>query len=1035
MIEIPPYLEQQVGSGKVVLVLGAGASIGATDSAGKRAPKTDELRDLLADTFLGGKLKNRTLSQVAEYAISESNLLAVQEFIRQQFERLRPTQAHKLLPSFRWWGLATTNYDRLIETAYEDTQKPAQHLVPFIENGELIDAYTRDPLNVLLLKLHGCITRTSNANCPLILTVDQYIDHRAGRSRLFDQLTDWGYEHVFVFIGHSLQDPDIRQILKDLTNTTATRARFFCVVPDADPIENRALELQRITVITSTFAEFMEALDSRISATFRQVSIIPPMSELPIAVEFKDKTALPSKNLAQFLTVDADYVNAVAVVQSVSPADFYKGFNPGFSATEQQLDARRRLADEILTDVFLAEESEHADRAELFLIKAHAGAGKTVLMRRLAWDAAREYGSVCVYVKPSGIINVVALQELLELCRKRIYLFVDDAADRVRELESVLKNIGPLGSRLTIVAAERINEWNVSCQSIDTRLTDEYELRYLTSAEIDALLDLLEKHRAEGRLEGRTLAEKKTAFEEKAGRQLLVALHEATLGTPFRDIIKNEYDNIWPVEARQIYLTICSLNRLNVPVRAGVISRIHGVPFEDFERRLFHPLEHIVQTEFDEATRDVMYRARHPHIAEMVFETVLTRQEEKFDCYMRCLSALNIDYSSDRIAFRHMTRAKTILELFSDHQLASSVYKMATERAGEQDGTLIHQTSLYELNRPNGSLERASELLAKAAELRPHDISIMHSAAELQLRFAENARSGLEKEKHLRDAKAKCMEYNREASGQVYGYVTLAKIGLMKLEEALSATDPVGIEQSVKEVEAALQDGFQRSPGDSYLRGAESRLAELVEDSERAIKALEKALQTNPRSGFIASRLAQLYRKNSKLEKAKGILESALAANSNDRRLQYAYAKLLMETGGAAQDILYHLQRSFLPDDSNYEAQLLYGRQLYIMGKIIEAKAIFKRLKVVQASASTKFKLSFPLNEQYRGEVARMETTYCFIARDGVGDWVYAYRKNVGEVWSSLGLKSRVVFRIAFTFSGANAFEVQLESAPSIAIN
>lgn len=142
-----------------------------------------------------------------------------------------------------------------------------------------------------------------------------------------------------------------------------------------------------------------------------------------------------------------------------------------------------------------------------------------------------------------------------------------------------------------------------------------------------------------------------------------------------------------------------------------------------------------------------------------------------------------------------------------------------------------------------------------------------------------------------------------------------------------------------------------------------------------------------------------------------------------------------METDGAAQDILYHLQRSFLPDDSNYEAQLLYGRQLYIMGKILEAKAVFKVLKGVQASASTKFKLSFPLSEQYRGEVVRMETTYCFIARDGVGDWVYAYRNNVGEAWSSLGPKSRVVFRIAFTFSGANAFEVQPESSPSTGIN
>jgi hypothetical protein len=41
----------------------------------------NELRDLLADRFLGGKLKGRGLSQVAELAISESSTVIVQEAI------------------------------------------------------------------------------------------------------------------------------------------------------------------------------------------------------------------------------------------------------------------------------------------------------------------------------------------------------------------------------------------------------------------------------------------------------------------------------------------------------------------------------------------------------------------------------------------------------------------------------------------------------------------------------------------------------------------------------------------------------------------------------------------------------------------------------------------------------------------------------------------------------------------------------------------------------------------------------------------
>lgn len=1028
MIEIPSYLEEQIKAGRAVLILGAGASLGAVDGSSRPAPRTDQLRDLIADNYLGGKLKNRSLSQVAEYAISESNLLEVQDFIRLRFEGLNTTEAHRLLPEFRWWGLATTNYDRLIEQAYAHCNTPAQELVPFVENGDRIDEHLRNPLNVILLKLHGCITRTGNPKCPLILTVDQYIDHRAGRSRLFEQLMDWGYEHVFVFIGHSLQDPDIRQLLKDLSTNATARARFFCVVPDADPIEQRALEQHRITVLVGSFDEFMKALDNKIASPFRRVVVAAPDSDLPIASRFRNRQAVPSKTLIQFSTSDVDYVNMLTVSAAVAPADFYKGFNPGFSAIEQQLDVRRKLGDEILSDIFLANETEHSDRAELALIKAHAGAGKSVLLRRLAWDAAHDYNCMCLFMKATGIISSVAIREIIELCQQRLYLFVDDAADRVRELESLFQNIGPAGKLLTVVVAERINEWNVSCRALDPFVTDPYELRYLTSTEIDKLLELLQHHKAEGELRNCSPAEKKVAFEERAGRQLLVALHEATLGPRFRDIIQNEFDNIWPLEAKQIYLTICVLNRLNVPVRAGIISRIHGVPFEDFKKRLFSPLEHIVHAEPDAPTRDYVYRARHPHIAEMVFQTVLTKQEERFDSYIRCLGALNIDYSADRTAFRQMTRARAVLELFPDHQLATAIYKKAEERAGDDDGGLIHQIALYEMNRPNGSLEKCSELLAQAAELRPYDPSIKHSLAELHLRLSEVARTPLEKEKHRREATAISIEYNRKSTTDTYGYVTLAKVGLRSLGDALEAGEPIGIEQSVKAVEKALQDGFRRFPGDSYLREAEARLAEQLEDSQRAVQALEKALQTNPRSGFIAYRLAQLHRKKGEDEQAKRVLETALAANTNDQGLHLAYARLLIDGGGEKDGIIYHLQRAYTPGDTNYEAQLLYARQLYLNGDIDEAKRLFKHLKSAPTSPDVKRHLYYPLKDEFKGEITRVETTYCFISRDGLGDWIYAYRDNVTVPWTSMVLKKRVVFRMGFSFAGASAFDVRLEA-------
>ena len=167
-MEVPSYLETQIREGKAVLFLGAGASRDALDDKGRKAPSGVDLRDMLADKFLGGKHKDLPLDQVGEYAISESDLVTVQEYLRSVFEGLRPTAAHRMVSSFRWAGLATTNYDRLIEKAYEHSgavQKP----VPFIENGDRVDDLMREPNSVKLLKLHGCITRTATAECPLIL--------------------------------------------------------------------------------------------------------------------------------------------------------------------------------------------------------------------------------------------------------------------------------------------------------------------------------------------------------------------------------------------------------------------------------------------------------------------------------------------------------------------------------------------------------------------------------------------------------------------------------------------------------------------------------------------------------------------------------------------------------------------------------------------------------------------------------------------------------------------------------------------------
>jgi len=1027
---IPDILLSQIKDGNAVLVLGAGASIGATNPNGNHMPKGKELGEILSDNFLGGKYKDSPLAHIAEYAISESDLITVQTFLRDYFENFEPTEAHKRLCLFRWLGLATTNYDLLIEKAYKTVHGAVQKPEPFIENGDRVVQSMRDPRCVMLLKLHGCITRITNEKCKLILTPDHYASYLQGRDRIFNHLQNWAIEKPIIFIGQSLEDPDLRAVLAQLELLGECRPRYYFVSPDMDEIRSRLWEKKKISPLIYTFHDFMCELEKSIPKLQRGLAAVRPSGaqQHPIMQRFKTNNIVLSPTCMQFLSTDAEYVNAITATNNVNPKDFYKGMDTGWSAIEQKLDVPRHLADTIVTDHVLT--NSHSDRPEILLIKAHAGAGKSILLKRLAWDIAKSYENISLFVKPHGIITSLPLQEIINNCNDRVFLFIDDAAERIREIQALVRNIGPEGKLLTIIMAERINEWNVLENSIESLITTPYELKYLSTKEIGLLISLLEVHNALGELTHCSNEERLASFEEKAGRQLLVALHEVTLGRKFEDIIEDEYNNIQPIDAQKMYLTICVLNRLGVPVRAGIIARIHGIPFTDFEKRLFKPLEHVVHTEYDAVTRDYMYRARHKQIAEMVFQRILRKQEERYDAYLRCLRELNIDYDSDKSAFRKMIRGRVIVDMFPDHELATRIYDIA-QHITQNDAYSLQQKAIYEMNRPNANLTEAAILLENAYRLQPNDDTVKHSIAENLLKRAESARTTLERSKLFDDASKICASLKTSTTRSSYPFHTMVKIGIMKLKDACSEiplSDEV-IKSLLKDVENNLFEGLQKYPGDPYLLTAESELAKVIADSDRAITALSKAFKANPRIAFLAIRLAHYYENSGRNDLASNILIQALDANPGDKRLHYAYAKLLLaksDTGDTA--LLHHLNRAYTDGDSNYDAQLLHARQLFIMRDYEGSKKAFTVLSKAKIDPATKSKPLYLLSHKFKGIIDRVEASYAWIKRDGDGQWIYLSRDYVTNFdWQLLEHGSKVFFKIGFNFMGPTALEFTRE--------
>jgi hypothetical protein len=75
----------------------------------------------------------KTLSSVAELAISETDIHTVQQFVKDYFDEFEPAEFHLKIPTFRWVAIYTTNYDLVIERAYQKQLNKTQNINVYIK--------------------------------------------------------------------------------------------------------------------------------------------------------------------------------------------------------------------------------------------------------------------------------------------------------------------------------------------------------------------------------------------------------------------------------------------------------------------------------------------------------------------------------------------------------------------------------------------------------------------------------------------------------------------------------------------------------------------------------------------------------------------------------------------------------------------------------------------------------------------------------------------------------------------------------------
>jgi hypothetical protein len=236
----PEPLIRRMGENRWLLFVGSGVSATARNAAGDSPPTwpalLDDLCTLIVDAdmrAIGKQLIERhellsAADHIRHQCTVENNVAGYREAVQRAVEgpptdRFKPSELHKFLLELTPPVIFTTNYDKLIETAAENSF--AQRT---FKSRDLEDDIRAG--NPVLVKLHGS---TDELNEIVLTRVDFARAIREGRA-VFDVLRALSLTATILFVGYSLDDPDVQLVLQEVGRPGVTPEAHFMLAPEPE---------------------------------------------------------------------------------------------------------------------------------------------------------------------------------------------------------------------------------------------------------------------------------------------------------------------------------------------------------------------------------------------------------------------------------------------------------------------------------------------------------------------------------------------------------------------------------------------------------------------------------------------------------------------------------------------------------------------------------------------------------------------------------------------------------------------------------
>lgn len=342
-----------------ILLFGAGASIPSG------APSVGSLINQLRSEFKidGDDYSLPEIASIVEDSFSRRELI---ESIRKSITRVRVTGSLLNLPLYEWKSIYSTNYDRLVEQAYELKGKELSVVTSNFEFG--IQA---KPEQVRLYKLHGSIEKdeVDGVRSRMVISDNDYDLTSEYRETLYDSLKNDLNGSDLIIIGHSLSDSHIKELVNraiEISNRAHSSGTVTLLMYNEDENRARLHEKRGLKVAFGSLDSFFLELHKQCepkknlySCTGDPVDKFPSLR--PVTIDVKH-------------SIETEEKNASAI---------FNGWPAGYGDIRGGLTFPRTK----ITDI-----SKSISNGKLCcLLLGPSGIGKTTLAKQFLFDSSASY--------------------------------------------------------------------------------------------------------------------------------------------------------------------------------------------------------------------------------------------------------------------------------------------------------------------------------------------------------------------------------------------------------------------------------------------------------------------------------------------------------------------------------------------------------------------------------------------------------------------------------------------------------------------